>query len=147
MSPPNGKGSRRECEMAIEGGMRDKLAVGTKLVARYRGVEHTAKVVAGEGGKVRFRLADGQEFKSPSAAGSAVMGGQACNGWRFWSLQGDEPAKAPRPATKAAAAARETPDEAAVKVRPTCERCGKRFVGAAQLAHHEANADRLCIPA
>ncbi len=52
-------------------------------MARYRHEEHTAEVVAGEEGKVRFRLADGREFKSPSAAASAVMGGQAANGWRF----------------------------------------------------------------
>src|SRR3546814_1952134 len=31
-------------------------------------------------------------YKSPSAAGSAVMGGTACNGWRFWSLEGEEAA-------------------------------------------------------
>ncbi len=35
----------------------------------------------------RYRLADGREFTSPSAAGSAVMGGVSCNGWRFWSVQ------------------------------------------------------------
>jgi len=30
---------------------------------------------------IRYRLDDGRKFKSPSAAGSAVMGGKACNGW------------------------------------------------------------------
>lgn len=29
-------------------------------------------------------------YKSVSAAGSAVMGGIACNGWRFWSVQDGE---------------------------------------------------------
>ena len=67
--------------MAIEGGMRDKLATGTKLVAKYRGTQYIAELVATADGKVHFRLADGREFKSPSAAGSAVMGGVACNGW------------------------------------------------------------------
>jgi hypothetical protein len=71
--------------------MRDKLEPGTVLVARYKGAQHRAEVVAGEDGKVLFRLEDGREFKSPSSAGSAVMGGVACNGWRFWSLQADTP--------------------------------------------------------
>ena len=66
------------------------LAPGTKLVARYKGKEYTAEVVEIEEG-LRYRLEDGKEFKSPSSAGSAVMGGSACNGWRFWSLEGQEP--------------------------------------------------------
>jgi hypothetical protein len=70
-----------------------ELTVGTRLVARYKKQEHTATVVEGEGGGLRYRLEDGREFKSPSAAGSAVMGGVACNGWRFWSLAAEaEPA-------------------------------------------------------
>ena len=82
--------------MAIED---RNLAVGTKLVARYKGQEHTAEVVKTEEG-LRYRLEDGREFKSPSSAGSAIMGGSACNGWRFWSLAGTEPAK-PKAAKKA----------------------------------------------
>jgi len=40
---------------------------------------------------LRYRLADGREFKSPSAAGAAIMGeGRTCNGWAFWSVQGGE---------------------------------------------------------
>jgi len=110
--------------MPIEGGLRGKLGVGTKLVARYKGVEHTVEVVSNEDGKPRYRLADGREFKSPSAAGSAVMNGQAANGWRFWSV------------------AEVAPDSPAP--RPKCAKCGKQFVGAAQLAYHAANAERLC---
>lgn len=72
--------------MAIDGGRRDKLQPGTRLWARYRGSEYVAEVVVGEEGKQRYRLDDGREFKSPSAAGSAVMGGIACNGWRFWNV-------------------------------------------------------------
>lgn len=82
-------------ELSIEN--RD-LKPGTKLIARYKGQEYTAEVVQTEDGK-RYRLADGKEFKSPSSAGSAVMGGSACNGWRFWSLAGEngkQPAKKPR---------------------------------------------------
>ena len=78
------------------------LAVGTRLVARYKKTEHTATVVEGEGGGLRYRLEDGREFKSPSAAGSAVMGGVACNGWRFWSLAGEAGAPAPKKERKAA---------------------------------------------
>jgi hypothetical protein len=77
--------------------MRDKLEPGTVLVARYKGAEHRAEVVGGEDGKTLYRLADGREFKSPSSAGSAVMGGVACNGWRFWSLQGDTPTTGAKP--------------------------------------------------
>jgi hypothetical protein len=125
--------------MPIDGGLREKLATGAVLVAKYKGTEHRATVVAGEDGKRRFRLADGQEFKSPSSAGSAVMGGVACNGWRFWSL---EAAPAKRGKTPKPAATAPEP-----KARPQCENCGKTFVSAQQLAHHEANADRLCRPA
>ena len=73
--------------MAIED---RNLKAGTKLVARYKGKEHTAEVVKTDE-VVRYRLADGREFKSPSSAGSAVMNGSACNGWRFWSVEGQEP--------------------------------------------------------
>ena len=64
-----------------------ELTAGTKLVARYKKQEHTCEVVEVDGA-IRYRLADGREFKSPSSAGSAVMGGTACNGWRFWSVAG-----------------------------------------------------------
>jgi hypothetical protein len=67
------------------------LEPGTKLVVRYKKEEHTAEVVRTEEG-LRYRLADGREFKSPSSAGSAITGG-ACNGWRFWSIAGSEEAK------------------------------------------------------
>lgn len=69
------------------------LQVGTRLVARYKKQEYSATVVEGEKGGFRYRLEDGQEFKSLSAAGSAIMGGVACNGWRFWSVAGSEEAK------------------------------------------------------
>jgi Restriction Enzyme Adenine Methylase Associated len=132
--------------MAIDGAQRNKgLTPGTRLVAKYKGAEHVVEVIAADNGKVGFRLADGQEFTSPSAAGSAVMGGQACNGWRFWTVQGDEPAAESTTGDGAVASAEH--DTSTAKGYPRCERCGKQFVGAAQLAHHEANADRLCVPA
>ncbi len=69
-----------------------ELKPGTRLVARYKKKEYSATVVQTDKG-LRFRLEDGREFKSPSAAGTAVMGGVACNGWRFWSIAGSEQAK------------------------------------------------------
>jgi hypothetical protein len=74
--------------MALE---NRNLEAGTRLVARYKGQTYSAEVVQTEEG-LRYRLEDGRDFKSPSSAGSAVMGGTACNGWRFWSLEGQEPA-------------------------------------------------------
>jgi hypothetical protein len=80
-----------------------ELTAGTRLVAPYKKEEYSATVVEGEGGGLRYRLEDGREFKSPSAAGSAVMGGVACNGWRFWSVAGEAepaPTKKQRKSTK-----------------------------------------------
>jgi hypothetical protein len=80
------------------------LAAGTKLVARYKKQAYVCEVVQTEEG-LRYRV-DGKDHKSPSAAGSAVMGGAACNGWRFWSLEGEatepttqteQPAEAAKP--------------------------------------------------
>jgi hypothetical protein len=62
--------------MAIEN--RD-LQPGTKLIAKFKKEEYRAEVISGEEGKVKYRLADGREFKSLSAAGTAITG-KACNG-------------------------------------------------------------------
>lgn len=72
--------------MPINGGLRDKLGAGTVLVAGYKGAEYRAEVVHDAEGRARYRLEDGRGFKSPSSAGKAVMGGVACDGWRFWSI-------------------------------------------------------------
>ena len=66
-----------------------KLEAGMRLSARYKKETYLAEVVETPEG-LRFRLEDGREFKSLSSAGKAVMNGIACNGWRFWSLEGDE---------------------------------------------------------
>ena len=71
--------------MAIEN--RD-LEPGTKLIARYKKEEYRAEVTAADEGKVKYRLADGREFKSLSSAGTAITT-KACNGWAFWSLETD----------------------------------------------------------
>lgn len=72
--------------MAMDGGRRGSLRPGTRLTARFKGADYGAEVIEAQDGAIRYRLDDGREFKSPSAAGTAVMGGSACNGWRFWSV-------------------------------------------------------------
>jgi hypothetical protein len=68
------------------------LEPGTRLVANYKKTRYVCTVEAGEEeGSLAFVLEDGSRHKSPSAAGSKVMGGKAVNGWRFWSVEGDEP--------------------------------------------------------
>ena len=92
-------------------------------------------MVAGEEGRLLYRLADGREFKSPSAAGSAVMGGVACNGWRFWSLATDEaPAETPKPAAKKQAkaakpAAKRAPRKATPEPEPEPEPAAETATG------------------
>ncbi len=66
------------------------LEKGTKLVAHYRKQDFTCEVVEVEDGKLRYRLEDGREFKSPSAAGTAITG-KACNGWMFWTVYTEIP--------------------------------------------------------
>ena len=85
------------------------LPAGTTLTATYKKQAYTCSVIETPEGK-RYRSPEGKEYKSPSAAGSAVMNGTACNGWAFWSLQGDE-ANAPvrEPKVKAVKAAKAAP--------------------------------------
>ena len=85
--------------MAIEN--RD-LSAGTKLVARYKGQTHEALVLIDDAGKPGYELDGKTIFRSLSSAGSAVMGGTACNGWRFWSVEGtaaEKPKAEKKPAT------------------------------------------------
>src|SRR5687767_4048756 len=77
---------RRAQVMTIE---NRNLPVGTRLLASYKKTQHVCTVEQTGDGKVEYALESGQRFKSPSAAGSAVMNGMACNGWRFWSLEGE----------------------------------------------------------
>jgi len=91
------------------------LEPGTTLVARYKKQERTCEVVLTDGG-VRFRLDDGTEHRSPSSAGKQAMGGVACNGWRFWSLQGDLKPARERKAKKAEKPAKAPAKTAAKKV-------------------------------
>ena len=135
--------------MAIDATQRKAIAAGQTLTAKYKGTHYSVQVTTGEGGKPLYRLGDGREFKSPSSAGSAVMGGSACNGWRFWSIDDGVPrpaAKHAKPAAKPAAKQPAAKPESKSE-RPRCAACGKSFVSAKQLEHHRANADRLCRPA
>ena len=62
------------------------LKAGDRLSGYYHKQHYSCEVVEGENSKLRYRLADGREFKSPSAAGMAITG-KSCNGWAFWSLE------------------------------------------------------------
>jgi hypothetical protein len=70
------------------------LKPGTHLTGRYHKQSYSCEVIEGEEGKLRYRLADGREFKSPSAAGMAITG-HACDGWVFWSVAPVEAAQTP----------------------------------------------------
>jgi hypothetical protein len=59
-------------------------------VATYKGEQHKVLVLESENGP-GYELDGKTIFKSLSSAGSAVMNGTACNGWRFWSVEGEEP--------------------------------------------------------
>ncbi len=80
------------------------LPAGTKLVARYKGQHHAALVLVDDAGKPGYELDGKTIYRSLSAAGSAVMGGTACNGWRFWSVEGTEPGPKAKEEKKAAKA-------------------------------------------
>ena len=120
-----------------------------RLAARHKGYVYHCVVTSRDEDKVGFTLdcpdhpdLHGKEFKSPSSAGSAVMGGVACNGWRFWSLEGQEPARkerlAPPPGLRPRKAQRskfrtikKLPNQQGLEegqVRYFCSACQKSFV-------------------
>ena len=61
------------------------LEPGDVLIARYQEQDYACKVFETADG-LRYGLHDGTVHMSPSDAGSAAMGGVACNGSVFWSL-------------------------------------------------------------
>lgn len=85
------------------------LQPGIKLTARYKKENYHCEVIEKDG-KTLFKLQDGREFKSPSAAGMAVTG-KSCNGWSFWSVQNPEQ-------NKPADAKAETPQNTPAEVAP-----------------------------
>ena len=77
------------------------LEPGTRLLGSYKKQTYVCRVEAGEEeGEVVFVLEDGQRFKSLSSAASDIMGGKAVNGWRFWTVEGQETPQSPEPRTK-----------------------------------------------
>jgi hypothetical protein len=104
-------------------------------VANYKKARYVCTVEADEEGKLAFVLEGGRRFKSPSSAASAVMGGSAANGWKFWSVEGEEPA-----ATTAQAAKERKPSSFKLfkrvpgtgleegQYRIWCQACQKSFV-------------------
>jgi len=60
------------------------LVKGTKLVAKHKKQPYECEVLDNGEGRLIYRLGDGREFKSLSAAGMAITG-IACNGWVFWT--------------------------------------------------------------
>jgi len=68
------------------------LKGGEILVATYKSKEYECTVVRRPDG-LRYRFADGSEFKSPSSAATAIFDAGRANGWLFWSLKGAEPVK------------------------------------------------------
>jgi len=84
---------------------KQELAPGTVLVGRYKKTQYSATVcddgIYVEPGPMTPATPEDPHgpFKTLSAAGKAVMGGVACNGWRFWT-----------PATGAPTAPPATPD-------------------------------------
>src|SRR3990172_10213743 len=105
---PSPRAFQRRRDMPLE---NRNLEPGTTLVARYKKAERTCEVVQTDEG-VRFRLDDGTKHRSRSSAGKQAMNGVACNGWRFWSLQG---ALKPAKEQKAKKAKAEKPAKAPAK--------------------------------
>ncbi len=131
------------------------LTKGTKLTGRYHKQSYSCEVAENAEGKLMYRLQDGREFKSPSAAGMAITG-HACDGWKFWSLQTEENAPAPETKNQETAPAAETeqiveavapskndpkktgvflvPNQKGVpegQIRWFCRDCGKSFIASA----------------
>ena len=118
---------------------KQELAVRMRLVARHKKQAFSATVVATDDG-LRIRVTDGREYKSLSAAGSAITG-EAVNGWRFWSLDGaagQATTEEPEPTMEAPTAGaakhrviRRTPNQNAVpggQVRWFCNACMGGFL-------------------
>ena len=110
------------------------VKAGTKLVATYKKQDFTCEVVKTKDGVI-YRLADGQEFKSLSSAGSSVMGGSACNGWRFWSLEGEAKPKVSAPAKA---------PKAEQTIKPMKGAEGRFFCSACQDAFASEESDPVC---
>src|SRR5450756_181337 len=118
---PRERAFQRSDVMPIE---NRELAAGTRLVARYKKQDRACEVVETADG-LRYRLDDGTEHRSPSSAGKAAMDGVACNGWRFWSIEGTEKPKR-EPKAKADRPVKTTKEPAAKKpAKASAKKSGK----------------------
>jgi hypothetical protein len=139
------------------------LPAGTRLVAKYKKQAFVCTVEEDAEGK-RTYVVDGKAFTSPSAAGSHVMGGTACNGWRFWSVEGEEPPSTEKPvnqpkangpkAKKPAKLISKTPNQKGApegEVRFFCNACMKSFTAPSEPEAcpegHKADDAELTAPA
>ena len=119
--------------MAIE---NRNLEAGARLVGRYKGKTTVCLVEAGEEGAVVFRL-EGKEktYKSLSSAATEITKGPI-NGWKFWTLEGDEAAK-PEKAPKAKSQPKTGQTNAAKPVKRTARRPAYKVI------HLHENQDDL----
>ncbi len=113
-----------------------ELVGGEEFVARYKGAEHRVLVLGDEATGFGFEVdGDGKIHRSLSAAGSAVMGGPACNGWRFWSRAGElpagrvkaEPKASPKPKADDAADGEASAPRAAKERKPSVMKVIRRI--------------------
>lgn len=115
------------------------LRPGTHLVAKYHKQPYACEVIQAEG-KLRYRLGDGREFTSLSAAGIAITG-KACNGWVFWNLDTvTAPTSAGAPIATEATIEKTSPEKKHIfripnqkgvpegQVRWYCHDCAKSFL-------------------
>jgi hypothetical protein len=92
-------------------------------VARYKKQDRNCEVVETADG-LRYRLDDGTEHRSPSSAGKAAMDGVACNGWRFWRIEGTEKPKR-EPKAKADKPRKEPAAKKPAKTKAAPKKSGK----------------------
>lgn len=145
------------------------LSIGTQLFARYKGQTYTCEVVGVDTlpkGMLpkdaptdpdprlvttlvyRLQLGGGntRDFKSPSAAGAAVMGeGRTCNGWAFWTVGDGVTATGPVRSARAARPAK--PETTISTVNAVPKRTSKRTRVADRKAARAAAAVEEASPA
>ena len=145
---------------------RDLVVEGARLTGSYKKQTFVCEVAKDGEDNLVFKVG-GKEFKSPSAAASHVMGGQAANGWRFWSLSGtaaranvaadsgetpakpERKAKAPRKGRKFRLITRmeEQPEDLQEgEVAYFCSACQAKFIGGAETPEVCPNGHRADDP-
>jgi hypothetical protein len=106
------------------------LETGSILEGTYRQQGYECRVEVRDE-KRFYILEDAREFKSPSAAASALMGGKAVNGWLFWTKV-DETIGPTSPASPKGKLIRKLPNQQGMqagKTRYWCCGCMKSFIG------------------